>query len=207
MIRNRNSFSLIAKCPATSRHAGSTPLKNNASVQQTASHLDKKQVSYEDKRGKKQSSLQTSGVKSPSQHSDKKQDSSDVRLAEQVPRDRARQKAYWKRIKAAIQLRRENRASDDQESRTVVSRPLNPGCLDGDRRKVAIQLRNAKLASDYAHLQGSRTVASPQVQRPRFCVRGVPCMSVIISHPKNSGEFELGGLRGRVGKVAEFQRS
>ena len=36
IIRNRNNFSLIAKVPAT--HAESTPLKNNASVQQPASH-------------------------------------------------------------------------------------------------------------------------------------------------------------------------
>ena len=40
IIRNRNSFSLIAKFRA--KNAESTPLKNNASVQQTASHQELK---------------------------------------------------------------------------------------------------------------------------------------------------------------------
>ena len=59
----------------------------------------------------------TSGVKSASQHTDKKrQNSSDVRLAEkpkrkkkktpaQVARDRAGRKAHWKNIKVARKLR------------------------------------------------------------------------------------------------------
>ena len=47
IIRNRNNFSLIAKFPA--ENAESTPLKNNTSVQQTASYQDKKQISSGDK--------------------------------------------------------------------------------------------------------------------------------------------------------------
>ena len=45
--RNRNHFSLIAKFPA--RNGEPTPLKNNPSVQQTASHQEKKRVSSADK--------------------------------------------------------------------------------------------------------------------------------------------------------------
>ena len=47
IIRNRNNFSLIAKFPT--ENAESMPLKNNTSVQQTASYKDKKQVSSKDK--------------------------------------------------------------------------------------------------------------------------------------------------------------
>ena len=47
IIRIRNGFSLIAKFRA--KNAESTPLKNNASVQQPASHQDKNQLSSEDK--------------------------------------------------------------------------------------------------------------------------------------------------------------
>ena len=75
IIRSRNNFTLIAKFPA--ENAESTSL-NNASVQQAASHRDKKQNSSEDKlrnskrkRGKIKTSSQTSGVKSASRHTDK----------------------------------------------------------------------------------------------------------------------------------------
>ena len=96
----------------------------------------------------------TSGVNFASQHTDKKrQDSSDVRLAEkpkrkkkktpaQVARDRARRKAYWKNIKVARKLRAENFAAHRAKLReageeaslqfyTVVSQPEseNSGCL------------------------------------------------------------------------------
>ena len=47
IVRNRTGFSLIAKF--ATKNVESTPLKNNASVQQTASHQDKKQLSSEDK--------------------------------------------------------------------------------------------------------------------------------------------------------------
>ena len=47
IIRNRNHFSLIAKFPP--RNGEPTPLNNNASVQETASHQEKKRVSSEDK--------------------------------------------------------------------------------------------------------------------------------------------------------------
>ena len=57
------------------------PLKKNASVQQTASHQEKKRVSSEDKvnrrkRGKKESSSHASGIKPASQHTEKKLDDS-----------------------------------------------------------------------------------------------------------------------------------
>ena len=75
IIRNRNQFSLIAKFPA--RNGEPTPLKNNTSVQQTASHQEKKRVSSEDKlssrkRGKKDSSPHASGIKPASQRTEKK---------------------------------------------------------------------------------------------------------------------------------------
>ena len=79
IIRTRNHFSLITKFPA--KNGDSTPLKNNASVQQTASHQEKKRVSSDDKlssrkrkRGKKESSRHASGIKPASQHTDKKLD-------------------------------------------------------------------------------------------------------------------------------------
>ena len=90
IIRNRNHFSprLIAKFYA--RKGEPTPLKNNASVQQTASHQEKKRVSSEDKlssrkrkRGKKES-RSASGIKPASQRTEKKLDvSSDVRMTDQ----------------------------------------------------------------------------------------------------------------------------
>ena len=81
IIRNKKTFSLIAKFGA--KNEETTPLKNNASAQNTARYQDKKQVSSEDKlckskrkRGKKVSSPHASGVKSASQHPDKNQESS-----------------------------------------------------------------------------------------------------------------------------------
>ena len=47
IIRKRNYFTLVTKFPAKNRE--STPLKNNASDRQTASHQDKKEVSSEEK--------------------------------------------------------------------------------------------------------------------------------------------------------------
>ena len=90
IIRNRNHFSVIAKFPT--RNVEPTPFKNNASVQQTASHQEKKRVSSEDKlssrkrkSGKKESSSRASGIKLASQRTEKKLDvSSDVRLTEQL---------------------------------------------------------------------------------------------------------------------------
>ena len=92
IVRNRTGFSLIAKFGA--KNVESTPLKNNASVQQTASHQDNKQHSSEDKlrnkrrtRGRKYSSSRTSGTTFSSQHTDKNlkkhQNSSDASLVEQ----------------------------------------------------------------------------------------------------------------------------
>ena len=108
---------MIAKFPA--RNEELTPLKNNASIQQTASHQEKKRVSSEDKlnsrkrkRGKKESSSHASGIKPASQLTEKKLDvSSEVRLTEQrllpklkkkkppaqVARGRSRRKVFWKR--------------------------------------------------------------------------------------------------------------
>ena len=45
IIRNKNTFSLIAKFGA--KNEETTPLKNNASAQKTACYHDKKQVSSE----------------------------------------------------------------------------------------------------------------------------------------------------------------
>ena len=47
IIRNKKNFSLIAKFGA--KNEETTPLKNNASAQNTARFQDKKQVSSEDK--------------------------------------------------------------------------------------------------------------------------------------------------------------
>ena len=47
IIRKRNYFTLVTKFPV--KNGESTPLKNNASGQQTASHQDKKEVSSEEK--------------------------------------------------------------------------------------------------------------------------------------------------------------
>ena len=112
---------MIAKFGA--KNVESTPFKNNASVQQTASHQDKKQLSSEDKlrnkrrkRGRKYSSSRVSGITFSSQHTDKnlkkQQNSSDANIVEQpklrkkktpaqLARDYLRQKAYWKNVKVA----------------------------------------------------------------------------------------------------------
>ena len=148
---NRNHFLLIAKFPA--RNGEPVPLKNKASLQQTASHQVKKQVSSEDKRkrGKKESSSHASGIKPASQRTEKKLDvSSDVGLTEQpklkkrkppaqVARDRSRRKAFWKRTKVARKLSAENWAAHYaqlQETKSVaspqvpvVSHPRNLGLV------------------------------------------------------------------------------
>ena len=127
LIRNSSSFTLIVNFRAKGNDKGKqSPLKKRAS-----------------------------GVNFASQHTDKKrQDSSDVGLAEkpkrkkkktpaQVARDRARRKAYWKNIKVARKLRAENFAAHRAKLReagkeaslqfyTVVSQPEseNSGCLE-----------------------------------------------------------------------------
>ena len=141
IVRNRTGISLIAKFG--DKNVESTPLQNNASVQQTASHQDKKQLSSEDKlrnkrrkRGRKYSSSRVSGITFSSQHTDKNlkkhQNSSDANIVEQpklkkkktpaqVARDCTRQKAYWKNVKVAKKLRAENLAAHNklQETKTV----------------------------------------------------------------------------------------
>ena len=47
IIRKRNYFTLVNKFPA--KNGDLTPLKNNASGRQTASHQDKKEVSSKEK--------------------------------------------------------------------------------------------------------------------------------------------------------------
>ena len=47
IIRKTNYFTLVTKFPA--KNGEPTPLKNNASGRQTASHQDKKEVSSEEK--------------------------------------------------------------------------------------------------------------------------------------------------------------
>ena len=144
IIRKRNYFTLVTKFPA--KNGESTPLKNNTSGRQTASHQDKKEISSEEKlpnreqkRRKSKSSTRTSN-----KHTDKKiKDSSDVKLGQpklkkkppsQVRRDRARRKRYWKSMKFARQLRAENLAERYKRLETgtiastqwcVVSQPEN----------------------------------------------------------------------------------
>ena len=181
IIRNKKTFSLIAKFGA--KNEETTPLKNNASAQNTARYQDKKQVSSEDKlckskrkRGKKVSSPHASGVKSASQHSDKNQESSNVAQAEQpklkkkktpaqVARDRARRKAFWKRTKLARQLRAKN------------------------------------FAAHYAKLQDTKTLASPQFsvashpEHSGACLDSTTVRTVarpkvtVVSQPVNSGTY------------------
>ena len=173
IIRNKKTFSLIAKFGA--KNEETTPLKNNASAQNTARsfflsilsrsnfdhHLrcggyqDKKQVSSEDKLckskrklGKKVSSPHVSEVKSASQHSDKNQESSNVAQAEQPK---------LKKKKTPAQLARDSARRKAFWKRT----------------KLARQLRAKNFAAHYAKLQDTKTLASPQ-----FSMAG---------HPENSG--------------------
>ena len=177
IIRNRNNFTVIAKFPA--RNGEPTPLKKNASVQQTASHQEKKRVSSEDKlssrkrkRGKKESSSHASGIKPASQRTEKKLDvSSDVGLTEQpklkknkppaqVTRDRSRRKAFWKRTKFARKLSAENWAAHYaqlQEAKSVAS----------PQSVVSLPEKSG------ACLESTNLVASPQAS--------------VISLPVNSG--------------------
>ena len=139
IVRNRTGFSLIAKFGT--KNVESTPLKNSASVEQTASYQDKKQLSSEDKLqnkwrkcGMKYSSSRVSGTTFSSQHTDKNlkkhQHSSDANIVQQpklkkkktpaqVVRDCARQKAYWKNVKVANKLRAAHNKL--QETKTVPS--------------------------------------------------------------------------------------
>ena len=186
IIRKRKYFTLVTKFPA--KNGESTPLKNNASGRQTASHQDKKEVSSEEKplnrkpkRKKNKSSTLPSGPKSAKQPS--VQDSSNEK-AEQpklkkkppavVARDRARRKEYWKRMKVPRQLRAENLALfyKLQELQTVASpqipvvrQPEKSGCLE--RTSAALQSNK---------LQESQTVASPQIP--------------VVRQPEKSGSLE-----------------
>ena len=79
IIQKRNYFTLVTKFPA--KNGESTPLKNNASDRQTASHQDKKEVSPEEKlpnrKGKRRKNK--SSTRASNKHTDKKiKDSSDV---------------------------------------------------------------------------------------------------------------------------------
>ena len=118
-----------------------------------------------------------SGVNFANQRKDKKrQDSSDVRLAEkpkrkkkktpaQVTRDCARRKAHKKNIKVARKLRAENFAAHRaqlQETRkeaspqvTVVSQPENSGCFE---RKSSVSEPNRHLTVE------GESVKTAQVQ-------------------------------------------
>ena len=169
--RNYFTLSLVTKFPA--KNGKSTPLKNNASGRQTASHQDKKEVSSKEKlpnrkrKRRKNKSLTCASNK----HTDKKiKDSSDVKLGQpklkkkppsQVRRDRARRRRYWKRMKVARQLSAENLAEHYKRLETetiastqvrVVSQPENSGGLD----------RTSDVSQSY-QLQEAETVASPQV--------------------------------------------
>ena len=197
IIRNRNHFALIAKFPA--RNGEPTPLKNSASVQQTASHQEKKRVSSEDKlssrkrkRGKKDSSPHASGIKPASQHTEKKLDvSSDVRLTEQpklkknkppaqVARDRSRRKAFWKRTKFARKLSRENWAAHYarlQDTKSVAS-PQVP--VVSHPEKSGACLESTQVVSE------TTKVASPQASLDSLPVNSGACLEPIcfVSEPK-----------------------
>ena len=94
----------MTKFPA--KNGESTPLKNNASGRQTASHQDKKEVSSEEKlpNRKRNRRKNTSSTRASNKHTDKKiKDSSDVKLGQpklkkkppsQVRRDCASRKRY-----------------------------------------------------------------------------------------------------------------
>ena len=186
IIRKRKYFTLVTKFPA--KNGESTPLKNNASGRQTASHQDKKEVSSEEKplnrkpkRKKNKSSTLPSGPKSAKQPS--VQDSSNVK-AEQpklkkkppavVARDRARRKEYWKRMKVPRQLRAENRALfyKLQELQTVAS-PQIP-VVRQPEKSGSLERTSAVLQSN--KLQESQTVASPQIP--------------VVRQPEKSGSLE-----------------
>ena len=188
IIRNRNHFSLIAKFPA--RNGEPTPLKNNASVQQTASHQEKKRISSEDKlssrkrkRGKKESSSHASGIKPASQRTEKKLDvSSDIRLTEQpklkkkkppaqVARDRSRRKAFWKRTKFARKLSAENWAAHYarlQKTKSVAS-PQVP-VVSHPEKSGACRLESTHFVSE------TTKVASPQVSVDSLPVNSGACL-------------------------------
>ena len=178
---------MIAKFPV--RNGEPTPLKNNASVQQTASHQDKKRVSSEDKlssrkrkRGKKESSSHASGIKPASQRTEKKLNvSSDVGLTEQpklkkkkppaqVARDRSRRKAFWKRTKFARKLIAENWAAHYarlQETKSVASQQVP---VVSPPEKSGACLESTHFVSE------TTKVASPQVSVDSLPVSSGACL-------------------------------
>ena len=83
ITQKRNYFTLVTKgFPA--KNGESTPLKNNASGQQAASHQDKKEVSSQEKlpNRKRKRRKNKSSTRASNKHTDKKmKDSSNVKLA------------------------------------------------------------------------------------------------------------------------------
>ena len=121
IIRKRNYFSLITKFPT--KNGESTPLKNSASANGTATHQNKKEVSSDDKlpnKRRKRRRNKPSHASRSASHMDKKhQDYSYVRLAQPKPKkkspaqvagDHARRKEFWKHMKLPRQFRAENLA-------------------------------------------------------------------------------------------------
>ena len=194
IIRNRNHFSLIAKFPA--RNGEPTPLKNNASVQQTASHQEKKRVSSEDKlssrkrkRRKKESSSHASGTKPASQLVEKKHDvSSDVRLTEQpklkkeppaqVARDRSRRKAFWKRTKFARKLSAEIWAAHYARLQETEVSPQMPVVSHPEKSGAFLESTH--------FVPETKKVASPQVSVDSLPVNSGACLEPTFfdSEPK-----------------------
>ena len=171
IIRKRNFFTLVTKFPT--KNEESTPIEEQRSGRQTASHQDKKKVSSEEKlpNRKQKHRKNKSSTHASNKQTDKKiKDSSDVKLGQpkfkkkppsQVRRDRARRMRYWKRMKFARQLSAENLAEHYNRLETemvassqvrVVSQPENSGSLD----------RTSDVSQSY-QLQEAETVASPQV--------------------------------------------
>ena len=91
-IRKRNYFSLITKFPA--KNGESTPLKNYACAQGTATHQEKRDFSSDDKlrnkRRKRRRNKSSHACKSASKHTDKKlKESSNVRPAQPKPKKKS----------------------------------------------------------------------------------------------------------------------
>ena len=94
IIRNKKTFSLVTKFGV--KNEETTPLKKlrNQHVIRIVSSKDKL-CKPKRKQGKKISSPHASGVESASQHSDKNQDSSNVRQAEQPKLKKKKKKRKW----------------------------------------------------------------------------------------------------------------
>ena len=95
-----------------------------------------------------------------------------------MARDRARRKAYWKRIKLARKLRAENLAAHNQLQETekvaspqapVVSQPENSGCLDLTSA-VSQSHRHLTIEGETAQVQLDLNKLSPKGGVEQSCI-------------------------------------